>query len=123
MQNSPALDGKYLGTISRDFAMVADSLHEASYHIRKRNISNFPIFPLCKEYQPVGQLLLDKREVAVQWNFYASFAQEFVERKLIEELDKFEQAYKNPDEFCCLFVIDNQFTNLVFIPYPNDVLG
>lgn len=121
MQNSPELSGKYLGTISSDFVIIASTLSEASYHIRQRKISEFPIFPICKEPQPVGQLLLDKQEVAMQWNFYASFVQEFEQRGLIDELETFKQAYKNPDEFCCLFVIDQEFTNFVFIPYPNDV--
>jgi hypothetical protein len=47
---------------------------------------------------------------------------EFVERKIIEKekLGLFKEAYKNPEEFCCLFVIDEDFTNFVYIPYPED---
>ena len=30
------------------------------------------------------------------------------------------QMDKDPDEFCCLFVVDQQFTNFVFIPFPED---
>ena len=36
------------------------------------------------------------------------------------EIEEFKRNYKDPDEFCCLFVIDNDFTNFVFIPYPED---
>ncbi len=122
MQNSPELNGKYLGTISNDFVIAAQTLYEASYHIRKRNISNFPIFPICKSSQPIGQLLMNKQEVAGNWHFFASFLQEFEERQLVEDSEKFKQAYKNPEEFCCLFVIDADFTNFVFIPYPEDML-
>ena len=43
MQNDPELDGKYLGTISQDFAIVSDTLKEASYLIRKREFSEFPM--------------------------------------------------------------------------------
>jgi hypothetical protein len=42
--NDPELSGKYLGTITKDFAVVSDTLKEASYQIRKRDISKYPIF-------------------------------------------------------------------------------
>jgi hypothetical protein len=49
-----------------------------------------------------------------------TYLDEFVQRKIVEDTDVFQQAYKDPDEFCCLFVIDAEFTNFVFIPYPED---
>lgn len=120
MHNDPELNGKYLGTITEDFAQVADTLKEASYQIRKRGFSPYPIFPVSKIDLPIGRLLIGKYEMATTWNYYASFLDEFVQRKLVEEADVFTQAYKDPDEFCCLFVVDNEFTSFVFIPYPED---
>lgn len=120
MHNDPELNGKYLGTISRDFVKVSDTLKEASYQIRKRGFSEYPIFPVCKEEQPIGQLLLDKKILNTEWNYYASFLDEFAQRELIKEASEFQLAYKDPDEFCCLFVVDKEFTNFVFIPYPED---
>jgi hypothetical protein len=120
MQNDPELSGKYLGTISRDFVKVSDTLKEASYQIRKRGFSDHPIFPVCKEQQPIGTLLIDKQSLGTEWNYYASYLDEFTQRQLIGEQDEFKEAYKDPDEFCCLFVIDHAFTNFVFIPFPED---
>jgi len=120
MHNDPELSGKYLGTISRDFVKVADSLKEASYQIRKRGFSDYPVFPVCKEEQPIGQLLIDKKSFDTEWNYYASFLDEFLQREVITDKDEFIKAYKDPDEFCCLFVVDVQFTNFVFIPFPED---
>lgn len=122
MHNDPELSGKYLGTISGDFVKVADTLKEASYQIRKRAISEYPIFPVCKEDQPIGQIIVPRLQVETEWNYYASFMDEFVQRGLIDtdKQDHFKNAYKEPDEFCCLFVIDQAFTNFVFIPYPED---
>lgn len=122
MHNDPELSGKYLGTISGDFIKVCDTLKEASYQIRKRGISEFPIFPICKDDQPVGQLIIPKDQLDTNWNYFASFMDEFVQRGLIDP-DKqadFKKTYKEADEYCCLFVIDQQFTNFVFIPYPED---
>jgi hypothetical protein len=121
MHNDPELSGKYLGTISQDFVKVADTLKEASYQIRKAGF-DYPIFPICKEEQPIGQILLEQSQLQLVWNYYASFLDEFVQREIVEKdkLEDFQSAYKNPDEFCCLFVVDKTFTSFVFIPFPED---
>lgn len=122
MQNDPELSGKYLGTITADFAVVAETLKEASYQIRKRGFSDYPVFPISKTDIPIGQLLIGRKELAAQWNYYASFLDEFVQRKLIaaDKVEEFKETYKNPDEFCCLFVVDTDFTSFLYIPYPED---
>ena len=122
MLNDPELNGKYLGTISRDFAAIAETLKEASYQIRKRGFSEYPIFPIAKVEIPIGQLLIAKDEMALEWNYYTTYIDEFLQRKLIaqELMEEFMSSYKNPDEFCCLFVVDQDFTNFVYIPYPED---
>jgi hypothetical protein len=122
MINDGELDGKYLGTITEDFIVVADTLKEAAYQIKKRGFSDYPIFPIAKVDIPIGQLLIQKSEMNLQWNYYTTYLDEFVQRKIIAEeaVDGFIERYKNSDEFCCLFVVDEGFTNFVFIPYPED---
>ncbi len=121
MSNDPELSGKYLGTISSDFIKVADSIKEASYQIRQAGFE-FPIFTICKTNQPVGKLLFDKKDLGLDWHYYASLLTEFVQRELVmpNKEEDFKQTYKDPDEFCCLFVLDEEFTNFVYIPYPED---
>lgn len=125
MDNDPELSGKYLGTITKDFVKVSDNLKEASYQIRTRGFSDHPIFPISKSDIPIGQLLIKKGELDSEWFYNASYLDEFVQRKLVEEdnIPTFEAAYKDPDEFCCLFVLDEKFTNFIFIPYPEDWLN
>ena len=122
MNNDPELDGKYLGTISRDFVVVSETLKDASYQIRKRGFSEYPIFAVSKNELPVGELLLAKQDVALEWNYYASFLDEFNQRNLVDQSknDDFIKVYKDPDEFCCLFIVDGDFTKFLFIPYPVD---
>lgn len=122
MENSTEISGKYLGNITEDFVIVADTLKEAAYQIKVNHISDFPIFAISKAPLPIGQLLIGQQDMALKWNYYASFLNEFVERGLvsIENVDFFKQTYKDADEFCCLFVVDYDFTNFVFIPYPED---
>ena len=120
--NDPELDGKYLGTISKDFVIVSETLKEASYQVRDRGFSEYPIFPISKDDIPLGQLLISKREVATDWNYHITYIDEFLQLNIIEKekVDEFKKVYKDPDEFCCLFVIDGEFTRFVFIPYPID---
>lgn len=122
MENDPQLDGKYLGTITKDFVSVAETLKEAAYQLKVRKISEYPIFPISKVEIPIGKLLIPKEEANVEWNYYFSLVEEFVQMKLITEedngLEKFKASYKDPEEFCCLFVVDSEFTNFMFVPYP-----
>ena len=123
MFNDPELDGKYLGTITSDFVRVSDVLKEVSHQLVVRNISPYPIFPIAKVDLPIGKLLVGKYEIAhLNWNYYISFLDEFVQRGLVlsDRVADFQAAYKSADEFCCLFVVDQQFTNFVFVPYPED---
>ena len=122
MQNDPELDGKYLGTITKDFVVVSDTLKEAAYQIKKRGFSDYPIFPISTMEIPVGTLLLAKEQMATHWDYRASFLDEFIQRNLVDEdkAEEFKKNYKDPDEFCCLFVVDMDFTKFVFIPYPVD---
>src|SRR5688500_4789229 len=110
MENDPELNGKYLGTITKDFAIVADTLKEASYQIRKRDISKFPIFIFTREVLPLGAILLRSDEAALDWHVLVSYLSSFVEQNVVseEKVADFMAAYKDPDEFCCLFVVDNE---------------
>jgi len=122
MENDPSLNGKYLGSITEDFAIVSDTLKEASYQIRKRGFSDYPIFAIGKIDLPVGKLLIGRGELATNWNYNASFLDEFKQLDIVasDRVDDFKRTYKNPDEFCCLFVVDDDFTNFVYIPYPEE---
>ncbi len=122
MVNDPELNGKYLGTITKDFVKVADFLKEASYQVRSRNISQHPIFVMSRQSIALGQLLLGVGERENEWNYNFSLAEEFIQRKLIEEdaVEEFNRIYGNPDEFCCIFVTEGEFTNFIFLPYPDE---
>lgn len=122
MENSPELNGKYLGTITKDFVQVSEILKEASYQLKARKISDFPIFVMSQVDIEIGQLLLGKKQKNTEWNYYFSFLDEFTQRGLIdpEKEEEFKATYKDSDEFCCLFILDEEFTNFVYVPYPED---
>jgi len=123
--NDPELNGKYLGTISADFVKVCDSLKEAAYLLTERKISEYPIFPVSRQILPIGQVLIaamEKPELDLKWNYHFSMLEEFLQRGLVQEeaLDLFKAAWRDPEEYCCLFVVEPDFMNFIFIPYPED---
>lgn len=123
--NDPELNGKYLGTITKDFATVSDTLLEASAQVRKLDISKYPIFVFAKREVSLGALLVNADELNLEWHVFASYLEIFVQQGIVgaegaEGIENFQANYKNPDEFCCLFVLDEEFTKFVFVPYPED---
>ncbi|GAB2532583.1 hypothetical protein [Spirosoma aerophilum] len=120
--NSYDVNKELMGMISSDFVKVADQLKEASYQIRKRGFSDFPIFVASRREVPLGQLLIAASELENQWNYRASFVDEFIQRELIgpESLDLWKENYKAADEYCCLFVVHGDFAGFVYIPFPED---
>ena len=120
--NDPELNGKYLGTITKDFVVVCDTLKEASYQIRKREISTHPIFVFARQEVSLGGLLVNADEMNLEWHVFASYLELFVQQGIVEAegVPYFVANYKDADEYCCLFVLDEEFTKFVFIPYPED---
>lgn len=120
--NSPDVNKKILGIISSDFVKVCDQLKEASYQIRKRGYSDFPVFVVSRENVELGLELISKTMFDNEHIYNASYLDEFVQRNLVgeESVELFKENYKNPDEYCCLFVIEQDFAGFIFIPFPED---
>lgn len=122
MYNHPMLNGKYLGAISSDFVKVAPRIKEASYLVRQHGFSQYPIFPTTRAVFPLGTLLVEKAELENQWNYYVAYLDLFVQGGFVakEKIGSFKKAYKDPDECCCLFVLDVACISFLYIPYPED---
>ena len=120
--NSPELNKKILGIVSSDFIKVSDQLKDAAYQIKVRGFSNFPIFVVSRTKIEIGVELIEKFVYDNNHLYNATFLDEFVQRNLIgeESVELFKENYRNPDEYCCLFVIEAEFAGFIFIPYPED---
>lgn len=120
--NSPELNKQLLGRVAEDFILVAEHLKEAAYQIKKRGFSNYPIFVMSKANIQVGTPLFNIDDLYNQYNYNASMLEEFEQRELIggESVELFKENYKNIDEYCCLFVMENDFAGFVYMPYPED---
>jgi hypothetical protein len=107
--NSPDLNGKYLGIISTDFALVAEFVKEASYQIRTRGFSKYPIFAVSRTVVPVGSKLIGINEMnGNTWNYNATVAEEFIQGELfhLKVLRFLKQVTKTQMSFAvCLSLI------------------
>lgn len=120
--NSPEANQKLLGRVSEDFIKVADNLKEASYQIKKRGFSQYPVFVLTKLRVEIGTTLFMPQDLGTVYEYKASFLEEFVQRSLIaaESEILFKENYRDNEEFACLFVMDGDFAGFVYVPYPED---
>jgi hypothetical protein len=120
--NSPEINQKLMGKVSSDFVIVSEHLKEASYQIIKRKYSENPIFVLTTAPVEVGVTLFKKEDFKTTYEYKASYLEEFLSRNLIGEESRefFIENYKDTEEYCCLFVIDDSFAGFIYLPYPND---
>jgi len=120
--NSPEINQKLMGKVSSDFIKVSEHLKEASYQIIKRKYSENPIFILSESSVEIGVTLFQKQDFKTIYEYKASYLEEFLSRGMIgeESIEFFKENYKDPEEYCCLFVIDDAFAGFIYLPFPND---
>ena len=108
-----------LQSLKGDLILFKPSIKEVSDEIRHEKISEFPIFIAHQSPIPLGEIILDHSELAMNWSISASTIEEFVENRLIEH-DKeelFKSNYKDPDKQICVFLISEGGASFVYIPY------
>lgn len=102
-----------------ELILMKESIRETAVDIIKEGFSKYPIFIAHQDEIKVGEVILDKEDMATVWSISASTMEEFNEKSLIPEEKKkfFIDQYKNPKEFICLFVIYKNSAHFVFVPY------
>jgi hypothetical protein len=120
--NSPEINQKLMGKVSSDFIKVSEHLKEASYQIIKRKFSKNPIFILSENPIEMGVTLFQRDDFKTTYEYKASFLEEFITRDMIgeESIEFFKENYKDAEEYCCLFVIDQSFAGFIYLPFPTD---
>lgn len=105
-----------------ELILMKASIRETALDIIKDGYSQYPIFIAHQEEVKVGEVILDKSDMATQWSISASTMEEFKEKNLIpeEKTDFFKQNYKDPKEQMCLFVIYGAQAHFIFVPYKSE---
>ena len=117
-ENNPAQESP-LKSLEGDLKIYSDSIREVAIEIMAEGISLYPIFVAHQHAVKLGELILDKDELNMNWTIQASTLEEFVERGIIhpEKKDKFIKQFKDPNDFISLFVIVPEGANFIFFPY------
>jgi hypothetical protein len=106
-------------SLERDLKMFDDSIKEVATEIMLEGLSNYPIFIAHQHELQLGEVILDRHDLNSTWSIHASTLEEFLERGVIKKelRQRFEDTYKNPNKFICVFVIVPEGANFVFVPY------
>ena len=81
-------------------------------------ISNYPIAIFSTLPLEAGVLLLDRSQAPGPWSLSLSTLEEFHVKGLIEsnKINKFREAYRDSDDYYCIFVISDLGAQFLFIP-------
>ena len=106
-------------SLEKDLKFFQDSIREVATEIRVEGLSEYPIFVAHQHELALGELILDRHDLASTWSIHASTLEEFLERGVIKKelKQRFEDTYKDPNKFICVFVVTPEGANFVFVPY------
>ena len=107
-----------LKSLETELILYSDSIKEVADDIIA-DLSKYPIFIAHQHEARIGEIIIDKEELATEWNIHASTLEEFVERGIVkaEKQEFFKQNYKDPNSYICVFVMVPEGANFVFYPY------
>ncbi len=106
-------------SLEKDLKFFGESIREVATEIRVEGLSEYPIFVAHQHELALGELILDRHDLGRSWSIHASTLEEFVERGVIKKelKQRFEDNYKDPEKFICVFVVTPEGANFVFVPY------
>lgn len=92
-------------------------LGQAADVILNEQVSKYPIFVMHQQEVEMGISLVSAGR-QFSWSIEASTLEEFVSKNLIfmEKAQDFINAYKDPEEFLCLFVLSELGAQFIFVP-------
>lgn len=93
-------------------------LRQASRTIIDEGVSRHPIFVFHHDSIEIGLKLVEAVQTTGHWTVNASTLEEFVARRLIEEakVQAFIKTFKDPEKHFCLFVLEDERAEFVFLP-------
>lgn len=107
-----------LNQFYEDVSLCKDYLKTLRHEILNQDISNYPIFVATEVPVDIGRLVISKKELDIQWSFYASHLEDFVNKGIVEleKVEEFKKLYKANDSQLCFFLIMGGDFSFVFLP-------
>ena len=108
-----------LDSLRNDVEFYNDILLEVQQDVLKQRISKYPIFAFHKWEIAIGEPIIRREEVNSDWSVNATTLEEVVERGVIkpDRETAFKEAYKDPKDWLCIFLISEKGGNFIWIPF------
>jgi len=115
------LDEEIYKSLHDDLEICRDYIRQISLGMIKGEVTKYPIFVATRGENDVdiGLPIVNRADFDISWNFNASHLEEFVSKGVVvrDKTNDFIKAYKNPLEFMCVFVAEEEAMSFVFMPY------
>jgi len=108
-----------LNSLRADLMVYKELIKETAGDIIKEGYSNYPIFVAHQFEAKIGEVILDRKELGINWTIHASTLDEFSQIGIVKKdrIEFFKETYKDPEKFICIFIITEKGGNFVFVPY------
>jgi hypothetical protein len=112
-----AEEAEKLISLENELKKYRNVLVKAQEIIMNKDVSKYPIFVFHQHDVEVGIPIVEKAKAKGNWNINASSLEEFNSKSLIpsENVEKFQEAYKDTDTHLCLFVISELGAQFIFL--------
>ena len=115
------LDEEIYKSLHDDLEICRDYIRQISRGMIKGEVTKYPIFVATRGENDVdlGLPIVNRADFDISWNFNASHLEEFVSKGVVvrDKANDFIKAYKNPQEYMCVFVAEEEAMSFVFMPY------
>jgi len=115
------LDEELYNSLHNDLDVCRDYIKQIAAGMIKGGVSKYPIFIAMRGEMDIdmGIPIVNRADFDISWNLNISHLEDFVNKGVVksEKAEAFIQAYKNPMEFMCVFVAEEEMMSFIFMPY------
>jgi len=110
---------KIIESLKTDLKIYDEMIKEVSADMIAEGFTEYPVFIATEHDVKIGELIIDKNDMAGTYNVYATTIDEMVETNLILEAKKnyFIKAYKDPKKFMCVMLATEKLASFIFVPF------
>lgn len=115
------LDEDLYKSLHNDLEVCRDYVKQIALGMIRGGVSKYPIFIGVRGEMDIdmGLPIVNRNDFDISWNFNVSHLEDFVHKGVVlrEKAPDFIKAYRNPAEFMCVFIAEEENGSFVFMPY------
>jgi hypothetical protein len=105
-----------LELLEKELKLLKDVILETTESIRSEGFSKYPIIISHNELIPFGELVLDKNEFNLAFNYSATTLEDLIKRQIIpiDKVKSFVQEWEKEQGNTCVFLLIPQTQRFIF---------